>query len=119
MKVPEWVKPLAWGVIGGGIAAMIIGFVWGGWVTGGTAREMEAVSAQAAVVQALTPVCVAKAEQQPDQLVLLEEESSWKRDEFVMEAGWVDNVREQYRQPVAQECASVLVEGMATAESSD
>lgn len=119
MKVPEWAKPLTWGVIGGAIAAMIIGFSWGGWVTGGTARDMEAASAEAAIVQALTPICVAKAEQQPDQLVLLQEEGSWKRDDFVMEAGWVDNVREKYRQPVAEECASVVVEGMAAAESSD
>lgn len=119
MKIPDWVKPLVWGVIGGGIAAMIIGFVWGGWVTGGTAQRMEAESAEAAVVQALTPLCVAKGEQEPDQLVALEDESSWQRDQFVMDAGWVDNVREQYRRPVAEQCASVLVEGMATPESSD
>lgn len=119
MKVPEWVKPVVWGAIGGAVAAMIIGFVWGGWVTGGRAHDMQAASAETAVVQALTPVCVAKAEQEPDQLVLLKEESSWKRDGFVIEAGWVDNVRERYRQPVAKECASVAVEGMAAAESSD
>ena len=50
MTIPEWVKPAAWGVIGGAIAAMIIGFVWGGWVTGGTAGKMETASAEAAVV---------------------------------------------------------------------
>lgn len=119
MNVPDWVKPLVWGVIGGGIAAMVIGFGWGGWVTGGTAGRMEAASAEAAVVQALTPLCVAKGEQEPDQLVALEDESSWKRDGFVIEAGWVDNVKEKFRQAVAQQCASVLVAGMTTPESSD
>jgi hypothetical protein len=112
MSVPEWVKPAVWGVIGGAIAAIIIGFAWGGWVTGGTAGKMEVASAEAAIVQAFTPLCVAKAEQQPEQLVALKEESTWKRDDFVIEAGWVDNVNEKYRTEVARACASTLVEGM-------
>ena len=29
-----------WGAVGGAIVLAIIGFVWGGWVTGGTAQEM-------------------------------------------------------------------------------
>jgi hypothetical protein len=114
MKVPEWVKPAAWGVIGGAIAAIIIGFAWGGWVTGGTAGLMETASAEAAVVQAFTPLCVVKAEQQPEKLVPLKEESSWQRRDFVIEAGWVDNVSEKYRTEVAAACASTLVEGMKT-----
>ena len=114
MKIPEWVKPAAWGLIGGAIAAIIIGFFWGGWVTGGTAEEMETASAEVAVIQAFTPLCVAKAEQQPEQLVLLKKESSWKRDDFVIEAGWVDNVSEKYRSAVARACALTAVEGMKT-----
>src|SRR5918994_5806744 len=112
MKVPEWVKPAAWGAIGGAIAAIIIGFAWGGWVTGGTALVMAEASAQVAVVQALTPLCVVKAEQQPEKLVSLKEESSYQRENFVIEAGWVDNVSEQYRSEVAESCAEAVVEGM-------
>jgi hypothetical protein len=112
MHVPEWVKPAVWGAIGGAIAAIVVGFAWGGWVTGGTAGLMEAASAEAAVVQAFTPLCVAKAEQQPEKLVPLKEESSYQRYEFVIEAGWVDNVSEEYRTEVARACASTLVEGM-------
>ena len=112
MKIPEWVKPAAWGAIGGAIAAIIIGFAWGGWVTGGTAGRMETASAEAAVVQAFTPLCVAKAEQQPEKLAPLKEESSFQRDDFVIEAGWVDNVSEKYRSDVATACASTLVEAM-------
>ena len=114
MNVRESVKPVAWGAIGGAIAAIAIGFFWGGWVTGGTAGKMEAASAEAAIVQAFTPLCVAKAEQQREQLVLLKDESSWKRDDFVMKAGWVDNVSEKYRSAVAEACASTVVEGMKT-----
>src|SRR5918994_792579 len=109
MKVPEWVKPAVWGAIAGAIAAIVVGFAWGGWVTGGTAGLMEEASAEAAVVQAFTPLCVAKAEQQPDKLVPLKEESSFQRDNFVIEAGWVDNVSENYRPEVAESCAAAVV----------
>jgi hypothetical protein len=112
MKAPEWLKPAAWGVVGGAAAAIIIGFAWGGWVTGGAAGEMEADSAQAAIILAFTPLCVARAEAEPEQLALLEEETSWRRHNFVADAGWVDNVSEQYRTAVARNCASILVEGM-------
>jgi hypothetical protein len=108
----QWMKPAAWGAIGGAIGAIVIGFAWGGWVTGGTAVEMKAASAEAAIVQAFTPLCVAKAEQDPDKLAPLKGRSSWTRDDFVIEAGWVDNVNETYRTAVARACASTLVEGM-------
>ena len=112
MNVPEWVKPALWGAIGGAIAAIVVGFAWGGWVTGGTAGLMETASAEAAVVQTFTPLCVAKAQQQPEKLGPLKNESSYQRDTFVIEAGWVDNVSEKYRSEVAEACASTLVEGM-------
>jgi hypothetical protein len=112
MKMPDWVKPAVWGAVGGAIAAIVVGFVWGGWVTGGTAGEMEVASAEAAVVQAFTPLCVAKAEQEPEQIVRLKEESRWQRDDFVIKAGWVDNVSEKYRSAVAESCAATVVEGM-------
>ena len=49
----------------------------------------------------IVPLCVAKAEQQPDQLTLLKKESSYSRKEFVVKAGWVSNVAEKYRRNVA------------------
>lgn len=112
MNVPEWVKPAAWGVAGGAIAAIVVGFAWGGWITGGTATEMASQRAESAIVQAFTPLCVAKAEQEPDQLGPLKEESSYRRDDFVIEAGWVDNVSEKYQTEVARACATTVVEGM-------
>jgi hypothetical protein len=112
MQMPESVKPAIWGAIGGAVAAMIIGFGWGGWVTGGTAGKMAVTSAQDASVLALTPLCVAKAEQQPEQLVLLKKESSYARGSFVTKAGWVANVNEKYRSAVASACASTLVEAL-------
>jgi len=112
MHVSEWVKPAVWGAIGGAVAAMFIGFSWGGWVTGGTAGQMETASAKTAVVQAFIPLCVAKAEQEPEKLAALKEESQWKHDDFVVETGWVDNVSDKYQTEVARSCAATLIEGM-------
>ena len=115
MNAPDWVKPAAWGVAGGAIAAIFVGFFWGGWVTGGTAGEMAVTSAQTAIVQAFTPLCVSKAQEQPDQLVLLKEESSWQQDDFVVNAGWVANVNETYRAEVARACAVAVLTAMEAA----
>src|SRR4051794_25391426 len=115
MAIQAQIKPAAWGAAGGAIVAMIIGFVWGGWVTGGTSERAAGTAAQAAVVQNFVPLCAAKAEQQPDQLLLLKKESSYRQTEFVIKAGWVDSVAEKYRRNVAEQCASAIVEAMDVA----
>ena len=115
MKVPTQVKPAAWGVVGGAVAAMIIGFSWGGWVTGSASAKAASTASQEAVVQAFVPLCVAKAEQQPDQLVALKKEEYYRREAMVVKAGWVSNVAEKYRNKVADACASAVVEAMDAA----
>ena len=79
MQAPASVKPAVWGALGGAVAAMIIGFVWGGSVTARTGENGGESRHPGCFVLALTPVCVVKAEQQPEQLVLLKKESSWSR----------------------------------------
>lgn len=122
MAIPEWIKPAAWGVVGGAAAAMIIGFTWGGWVTGDTAGQMAAEQAKAAVVAAYTPVCVANAKEAgAAQLAQLKAENSWSRGDFVAKAGWLGNVDKAYRDAVADACAPKVVETMeagATSSSS-
>ena len=112
MQVSAPVKPALWGAAGGAVAAIIIGFSWGGWVTGGTAGQMETASAKSASVLALAPLCVAKGEQQQDQLAALKKEGTWNRGDFVTKAGWVSNVNEKYRSDVASACALTLVDAM-------
>lgn len=107
------VKPALWGAVAGAVAAIAIGFSWGGWVTGGTATTMATDSAQQAVVVAFTPACVARAQAQPEQVELLKKESSWNRREFVVKAGWVPNVSEKYQSAVATACSLALVEAGA------
>lgn len=114
MNISPNVKPAIWGMAAGAVATMIVGFSWGGWVTQGTAGAMETASAKAAVVEVLTPMCVARAEQQSDKLEVLKQESSWKHRDFVVKAGWVDNVADDYQYEVAVSCASTLIKDETT-----
>jgi len=114
MNISTSLKPAVWGMAGGAIATIIVGFSWGGWITQGAANQMETESAKAAVVDAFTPLCVARAQQQTGKVAVLLEQSSWKYTDFVVSAGWVDNVGENYQSDVAQACASALAEGQAT-----
>jgi hypothetical protein len=91
MKIPEWLKPGAYGAACGAIALAVVGFTWGGWVTGRTARQMAADQSQSEVVTALTSVCVDQSKRDPqlaDRLVALKAASSWSRGDLVMKNGW-------------------------------
>ena len=56
----DWdkIKLGCWSAVGGAILAAIVGFNWGGWVTGGQAKTL----ADAAVTAALVPICADKFE---------------------------------------------------------
>ena len=48
------------GIALGAVAAMTIGFIWGGWVTGSTARTMSATAESSGRMSILVPMCVAQ-----------------------------------------------------------
>src|SRR5581483_5449477 len=65
MPLPEILRGdsltrLLQGAAAGAVATLIVGFYWGGWVTGGTARDMVQRASTSAVVAALSPICVDK-----------------------------------------------------------
>ena len=63
------VKYGVWGLIGGAIIAMIIGFAWGGWTTSGTTQRR----GDEAVLAAQAAICVAQFMQQPNPQEKLQE----------------------------------------------
>jgi hypothetical protein len=81
-----------WGVIVGAAATMIIGFSWGGWVTGSSARAMTEKAAQQGHEQLAAAVCAdrfAKASDAHAQLAALKDiTSSYQRGKFVDDGGW-------------------------------
>jgi alpha/beta superfamily hydrolase len=91
MKIPVETKPALWGAAGGAIALAIIGFSWGGWVTGGAAEADATQRANAAVVSALAPVCVERFQKSADvtsNLAALKKVDSWSQGDFIEKGGW-------------------------------
>src|ERR1700752_3394644 len=86
------VRPALWGAVAGAIALAIVGFSWGGWVTGGTAETLAKDSSATAVGAALTPICVEKFQQAADASANLVEMKkatyAWDQSKFVEKGGW-------------------------------
>ena len=89
--VPAGFKPAVFGGIGGAAAAMIVGFGFGGWVSGGTAEREADLRVQTAVVSMLAPICADRFLQQADVAGSLAEfytANSWGRDTVVARSGF-------------------------------
>jgi pimeloyl-ACP methyl ester carboxylesterase len=102
-----------WACVASAVLTMIIGFSWGGWVTGATARSTAETLAQDAVVKRLAPICVVLSGRDPAKalkLTALREESSWQRGEYVGKQGWATMPGEQEPdRKVAEACATLLL----------
>ncbi|WP_170520026.1 hypothetical protein [Ruegeria atlantica] len=91
MNTPEWLKPGIYGTLIGGVFVGVVGFSWGGWMTGGSADKMANAMSRDNVIAALVPVCVDMARtdaQRAEKITTIKEASSFKRKDAVMEAGW-------------------------------
>jgi hypothetical protein len=87
----ESLKRLLQGMAVGAVVTIFVGFSWGGWTLGGTARDMAYAQASSAVVAALAPICVAQfqsAADAPSQLALLKKVSTWEQGTFIEKGGW-------------------------------
>jgi hypothetical protein len=83
---------LFWACAGSVIVATVVGFSWGGWVTGGSAREMAEDSAAQARQELAAVVCVDRFMAAPDagvQLIALQEMTGASaQGKFVADGGW-------------------------------
>lgn len=112
MRLPYETKPAAWGAVGGAAVLAVVGFTWGGWVTGGTAETLANRQADRAVVAALTPICVEKFQQDAEaasNLEALQKVSSWQQGGFIEKGGWAKMAgTERVNPDVARACAEIL-----------
>jgi hypothetical protein len=91
MNMHQTIRPAGWGALIGAIACAVVGFNFLGWTLGTTAERQASERAQVAVVDALTPICVAKFRQQPDAATKLAEFNkveSWSRGVLIQKGGW-------------------------------
>jgi hypothetical protein len=100
------------GAAAGAAATLFVGFYWGGWVTGGTAREMVQRSSTSAVVAALSPICVDKFQRSADAAVNMTElkkVSSYQQGSFIEKGGWATLPgSDKADTAVAEACANML-----------
>lgn len=108
----ESLTRLVQGAVAGAVATLVIGFTWGGWVTGGTAKEMTQKSASTALVTALAPICVDKFQHSPEaaaNLIELRKVSSWQQGTFITKGGWATMPgATEANSAVAEACANML-----------
>jgi hypothetical protein len=113
MKLSPKVEAACWGAAGGAAALAVIGFMFGGWVTGGKANELAQQRADKAVVAALAPICVDKfrhAKNADDNLGKLNAINySWEKGTYVSAGGWATLPgNAEPNSAVAQACAEML-----------
>jgi hypothetical protein len=102
-----------WFGVGAVVATLVVGFTWGGWVTGGTARKMAEASGEEAVVKRVAPMCVVRFKDDPkrdEKLKQLKEVNAWEQGDYVKKQGWATMPGEKEPESrVADECAKLLL----------
>jgi hypothetical protein len=91
MKMQSEVKPALWGAACGAVALAIVGFTWGGWVTGASAHKQAKLDADSAVVAVLSPICVNQFNAGADAAVKLAElkkVATYDQGSYIEKGGW-------------------------------
>jgi hypothetical protein len=84
-------KPALWGAVTGAVAISVVGFSSMGWTLGSTAERLAVARAESAVISVLTPICVAKFQQQADsatKLIEFKKAATWNQRELITKGGW-------------------------------
>lgn len=121
MTAPDWLKPGLGGAVIGAVTMAIVGFSWGGWVTGGTARDQAAKLSQENLTAAMVPVCLDLARSDPQRGAKIEtmrEATRYRQRDALMEAGWATVPgAEGPDRDIAQAClAKIDLEALAARE---
>jgi hypothetical protein len=111
MKMNDRLNGFIWGIASGAVAAVVVGLSMGWIVSGSKADVMAKERAQAALVAAMTPVCVdrfQRADGYDSKLVALKKiGASWERRDFVAKGDWA-NVGKEANFALADACAESL-----------
>jgi len=108
----ESLTRLLQGVAAGAIATLVIGFGWGGWMLGSSAKTLADNTASSAVVAAIAPICVDQFQHSADStnnLTELKKTDSWQQAAYVEKGGWaVMPGSKAVDTGVPQACAAIL-----------
>jgi hypothetical protein len=104
---------LVWSCAGCVAVALVVGFTWGGWVTGGTAQKMAGTAGDTSRYELASVLCVERFLEAPDaqaQLAALKAiDSSYAQRQFIEDGGWATMPsKEKAARQTADLCAKVL-----------
>lgn len=91
MNMPVWLKPGIYGAVVGAVVVSLVGFSWGGWVSGSTASDRATAMARKSVVTAMVPVCLDMAhsdQASADKMQTIRAAETYKRRDALMATGW-------------------------------
>lgn len=112
MNTPDWLKPGAYGALIGAACFGVIGFTWGGWVTGGASHDRAMAMSRSEVVASMVPVCLDMARSDParaDKMGAIRAASTHQRRDALMTAGWATMPgTDAPNRDIAQACLSAL-----------
>ena len=95
------------------VLTLVVGFEWGGWVTGSTSRSRAEAAGQDAVVARLAPICAYQANHDPqrdEKLKALAGTDTWSRADYVIKQGWATMPGEREADSrVAEQCVTLLL----------
>jgi hypothetical protein len=108
----ESLTRLLQGVAAGAIATLVIGFGWGGWMLGSSAKTLADNTASSAMVAAIAPMCVDRFQRSADaanSLTELKKTDSWQQAAYVEKGGWATMPGSKAADSgVPQACATLL-----------
>jgi len=95
------------------VAALVIGFTWGGWVTGGTSRANASMAVDAARGELASAICVERFNAAPNAEAKLAElkavSGGYQQRQFVEAGGWATMPGQSSPDRIgAQRCAEAL-----------
>jgi hypothetical protein len=115
-------RPSKGGLVGaclaGAVATMVLGFGWGGWVTGGSAQETAQASAVTARYDLAAAICVERFNADGDvaaHLAAFKELKGWNRATFIEEGGWA--VMPDRKAEASNQAARLCADQLAALES--
>jgi hypothetical protein len=104
---------LFWSCAGSVVVALVVGFTWGGWVTGGTAQDMAGAAGNTSRYELASVICVERFLAAPDAQAQLTElkaiDSSYRQRQFIEAGGWATMPsKDKAARQSADLCAKVL-----------
>ena len=101
-----------WSAVGGAILLAVIGFNWGGWVTGGAASAAAEEMAENAVAKRLGAICVAQFHRdgvKDQKFQEMKVKDSWERARYIEKQPWaIMPGEDKVDRKVADVCAQLI-----------